>query len=54
MISFLDMQLFNFHKTLEPNRQDMALSTHENFKNTGSKPVRDRFHGCGILASNRL
>ena len=41
----------NTKKTLWPNRQGKRLLTSGTFKNTGSKPVRDRFHGCGTLTS---
>ena len=39
------------HKSLWPNRQGRLLSLHETFKNAGSKTVRGRLHGCGILTS---
>ena len=39
------------HKTLWPDRQDKRQVTYETFKNASSKPVRDRFHGCGTLTS---
>ena len=39
------------HKALWPNRQDKRLPTYGTFKNAGSKPARDRFHGCGTLTS---
>ena len=40
------------HKTLWLDRQDKQLLTHGTFKNACSKPVRGRFHGCGILAGS--
>ena len=39
------------HKSPWPNRQDRLLSLHETFKNAGSKTVRGRLHGCGIVTS---
>ena len=39
------------HKTLWPDRQDKRQVRYETFMNASSKPVRDRFHGCGTLAS---
>ena len=42
----------NTHKALWLNRQDKQILTHGTFKNAGSKPMRGRFHGCGILTSN--
>ena len=35
------------HQNLWPNRQGKQLLT------TGSKAVRDRFHGCGTLANSK-
>ena len=33
----------------ETDRQDKQILTHGTFKNTGSKPVRGRYHGCRAL-----
>ena len=39
------------HKTLWPDPQEERLLTHGTFKNTGSKPVRGKFHVCVTLTS---
>ena len=59
-LSELTLLLLNYfylftstHKTLWPNHQDKWLLTHETFKNSGSKPVRGRFHGWGTLTSQK-
>ena len=51
-LSLLARLVYHYSYYSWPNRQDKRLLTHATFENTGSTPMRGRFHGCWTLTVN--